>query len=76
MSSSSTFTQSAGTLTNSGSFTVTNGTFTQSGGTDSGNAISITAAQPWLTALAGAASTCSVATPSRERSLPDRRSWQ
>ncbi len=42
VSSSSTFTQSAGTLANSGSFTVSNGKFTQSGGTDSGNAISIT----------------------------------
>jgi fibronectin-binding autotransporter adhesin len=42
VSSSSSFTQSAGTLTNSGSFKVSSGTFTQSGGTESGNAISIT----------------------------------
>ncbi len=45
VSSSSSFTQSAGTLANSGSFTVSDGTFTQSGGTDSGNAISITSSK-------------------------------
>ena len=42
VSGNSSFTQSAGTLTNSGSLAVNSGTFTQSGGTDSGNAISVT----------------------------------
>ncbi len=51
---SSSFTQSAGTLTNSGSFAVSSGTFTQSGGTDSGNAISMTTSK--LVDSAGAGS--------------------
>ncbi len=54
VSGNSSFTQSAGTLTNSGSFTVNSGTFTQSGGTDSGIAISITSST--LVDSAGAAS--------------------